>query len=66
LTRLLRFFDGLEGGGFGGGGGINLNLAFNGPADGPSVARWFKAHRQDIANTLRGAVRNNTLTPRTL
>ena len=63
--------DGLQrliaaGGGATGGSSGDLHLHFHGPADGPSVERWFKGLLARSPDVVRGMLRSNALTPRHL
>jgi hypothetical protein len=54
------------GGDAGGSGGGDLHLHFHGPADAPSVDRWFKGLLARSPDVVRNMLRSNALTPRSL
>ena len=54
----------IGGGRLGGGGDVYVN--FNGPADGPSVDRWFRGQMARNPGAVRNMFRSNALTPRTV
>jgi hypothetical protein len=50
----------------GGGGGAQFHAHFHGPADAPSISRWFRDNLRDNAGAVRDLFRQNALTPRSL
>lgn len=44
----------------------NVNLHFHGPADAPSISRWFRENMTRNSGAVRSMFRNNALTPRSL
>lgn len=50
----------------GGQAGGDMHLHFHGPADAPSIARWFKENMRNNSDAVRQMFRQNQLTPRSL
>jgi hypothetical protein len=50
----------------GDGAGGDMHLHFHGPSDGPAVERWFKGLMARSPGVVRGMLRSNALTPRSL
>ena len=48
----------------GGGGGAHFHAHFHGPADAPSISRWFRDNLKSNAGAIRDLFRQNALTPR--
>jgi hypothetical protein len=48
----------------GGGGGAQFHAHFHGPADAPSISRWFRDNLRGNAGAVRDLFRQNALTPR--
>ena len=48
------------------GGGNNFHAHFHGPADAPSISRWFKENVSRNSAAIRDMFHNNALTPRSL
>lgn len=49
-----------------GAGGGNAHFHFHGPADAPSIDRWFKGMMSRNPGVVRNMLRSNALTPRTI
>jgi hypothetical protein len=52
--------------GRGGAGDQHFHAHFHGPADGPSISRWFRDNMRQNAGAIRDMFRQNVLTPRNL
>jgi hypothetical protein len=50
----------------GGGSGAQFHAHFHGPADAPSISRWFRENLRGNAGAVRDLFRQNALTPRSL
>jgi hypothetical protein len=46
--------------------GGDMHMHFHGPADAPSIAKWFKDNVQANSGAIKAMFRNNSLTPRSI